>query len=67
MLLTTKPPTTAELLVGALQSEGLTARVERNELGSIYGHNTFAARVLVPADQLAEAQRQLQLLEAAGQ
>jgi len=64
VLLTTRSPVDAQLLAGALTTEGLRVRVERNALSTVYGHNTFAARVLVHPDDVDAARALLMELDA---
>lgn len=65
-LLTTLPAAHAWVLLGALQAEGVRARLERDGLGTIYGLTSgpFATRVLVAADDHEQARRLLEDVEA---
>lgn len=56
-VLTVRPATQADVLVGALRTEGIEARLERDGFGAVYGltHGAFATRVLVAADQYDKA------------
>lgn len=62
--LTSRPPVVAELLAGALNAEGIPTRVLRNGLGSVYGQNTFAARILVPDEDVERARSLLADIDA---
>ena len=48
-LLTVRPAAEAHVLLGALQSEGIAARLERDSLGTVYGLTVgaFGTRVMV--------------------
>lgn len=50
-LLTVRPAAEAHVVLGALQTEGIDARLERDGLGAVYGltHGAFGTRILVPA------------------
>jgi hypothetical protein len=51
------PSPLARIVQGALETEGIPTRLEREAASAVYGLETglFATRVLVPADRLAEA------------
>ncbi len=52
-LLTSRSTADAHLLVGALQCEGIDARLQRDGLGAVYGltFGAFATHVFVPVAQ----------------
>ena len=58
-LLTARPDPVAQLLRGALESEGIDVVVQRDAIASVYGLSTgsHATRLLVPSDQLDAARR----------
>ncbi len=62
-LLTAAPAAQAHVLVGALRTEGIEARLERDGLGAVYGltFGAHATRVLVRSDDYEAA---LSLLRA---
>lgn len=64
-VLTVLDHTTAVLVRGALQAEGVRAELDRDALGAVYGLNTgsHATRVLVPPDQVADARSTLAELD----
>jgi hypothetical protein len=64
-VLTVLDHTTAVLVRGALQAEGVRAELDRDALGAVYGLTTgsHATRVLVPRDQVADARSTLAELE----
>lgn len=65
-VLTVVDHTTAVLVRGALQAEGLRAELDRDALGAVYGLSTggHATRVVVPADEADEARALLDALDA---
>lgn len=65
-VLTARPFVQAQLIVGALQAEGLRARLERDVLGSVYGLDSgnFATKVLVHPDDLDQARALLAEIES---
>jgi hypothetical protein len=65
VLLTARPLVQAQLLAGALESEGIAVRMQRNGLGAIYGMNTgaFPSRLYVAPGDLRRAQDLLAELE----
>lgn len=60
------PDAVAAVVAGALESEGIGARCERDVLGTVYGLNAgaFATRVLVARADLPRAQALLDEIEA---
>ena len=64
-LLTSRPPVQAHLLVGALEAEDIEVRLVSNGLGSVYGQNTFAARLYVAPADLEQARALLYELDHA--
>lgn len=66
VLLTELPSPLARIVQGALQTEGIPAQLEREALSSVYGleTGTFATRLLVPADRLAEARALIDEIES---
>lgn len=65
-VLTELPSPLARIVQGALESEGIPARLEREAAGGVYALETglFATRVMVPVDYLAEARALLAAVEA---
>ena len=64
-LLTVCPAAEAHVVLGALQTEGLDARLERDGLGAVYGltHGAFGTRIMVAA---ADYDAAVMLLDQAG-
>jgi hypothetical protein len=65
-VLTVVDHTTAVLVRGALQAEGLRAELDRDALGAVYGLSTggHATRVVVPVDEADRARAVLAALDA---
>lgn len=65
-VLTVLDHTTAVLVRGALQAEGVRAELDRDALGAVYGLSTggHGTRVVVPPHQAAEARAVLAALDA---
>ena len=68
ILLTARPLIQAQLLAGALESEGVAVHMERNALGAIYGMNSgaFPTRLFVSPDDLELATNLLVELDGDG-
>jgi hypothetical protein len=65
-VLTVRPHTAAVLLRGALRTEGVDARLDRDGLAQVYGLDSglHATRVLVPATEFERARSVLASLDA---
>lgn len=65
-LLAALPSPLASIVQGALEAEGIPARIEHDVFGGVYGLDTglFATRLYVPADRVEEARALIAEIEA---